>query len=56
MRERRHLVLGAPHAVYRDLEIPADKIVVDLWNFWPERAMPSRPNLPIPVAAGGVRS
>jgi len=29
------VVLGAPHSVYRDLQIPTDKIVVDVWNFWP---------------------
>jgi UDP-N-acetyl-D-mannosaminuronic acid dehydrogenase len=47
-------VLGAPHAAYRDLQIPADKIVVDIWNYWPERhAESSQP--PIPVAAGGSR-
>jgi UDP-N-acetyl-D-mannosaminuronic acid dehydrogenase len=29
------VVLGAPHSVYRDLEIPSDKLVVDVWGFWP---------------------
>jgi UDP-N-acetyl-D-mannosaminuronic acid dehydrogenase len=29
------VVLGAPHAVYRDLKIPAGKMVVDVWGFWP---------------------
>ena len=28
------IILGAPHAVYRDLRIPAEKIVVDVWDFW----------------------
>jgi UDP-N-acetyl-D-mannosaminuronic acid dehydrogenase len=28
------IVLGAPHAVYRNLRIPAGKKVVDIWNFW----------------------
>jgi UDP-N-acetyl-D-mannosaminuronic acid dehydrogenase len=28
------VILGAPHTVYRDLEIPADKFVIDIWNFW----------------------
>jgi len=28
------VVLGAPHSVYRDLRIPAEKIVVDVWGFW----------------------
>jgi UDP-N-acetyl-D-mannosaminuronic acid dehydrogenase len=28
------IVLGAPHREYRDLVIPDDKIVVDIWNMW----------------------
>jgi UDP-N-acetyl-D-mannosaminuronic acid dehydrogenase len=28
------IVLGAPHREYRDLQIPADKITVDIWNMW----------------------
>ena len=28
------IVLGVPHAVYRDLHIPPEKIVIDIWNFW----------------------
>lgn len=35
------IVLGAPHAVYRDLEIPSHKLLVDVWGFWPARE-PSR--------------
>lgn len=31
------VVLGAPHAVYRDLQIPSDKLVVDVWGFWHAR-------------------
>ena len=31
------VIIGAPHSVYRDLAIPADKIVVDVWGFWPAR-------------------
>lgn len=27
------IVIGAPHAVYRDLKIPANKIIVDVWGF-----------------------
>ncbi len=30
-------VLGAPHAAYRDLQISADKVVIDVWGFWPNR-------------------
>jgi hypothetical protein len=29
--------LGAPHAVYRDLQLPNHKVVVDVWGFWPNR-------------------
>jgi UDP-N-acetyl-D-mannosaminuronic acid dehydrogenase len=32
------VVLGAPHSVYLDLEIPTSKIVVDIWNFWKSRS------------------
>ena len=28
------LILGAPHAVYKDLELSGG-IVIDIWNFWP---------------------
>ncbi len=28
------IVLGAPHREYRDLAIPEEKIVVDIWNMW----------------------
>ncbi len=28
------IVLGAPHDEYRDLVIPPEKIVVDIWNMW----------------------
>jgi UDP-N-acetyl-D-mannosaminuronic acid dehydrogenase len=28
------IVLGAPHKEYRDLTIPAGKVVVDIWNMW----------------------
>jgi UDP-N-acetyl-D-mannosaminuronic acid dehydrogenase len=27
------IVIGAPHAVYRELEVPAGKPVVDVWGF-----------------------
>ncbi len=29
-------ILGAPHSVYQSLSFPADKQVVDVWNFWPK--------------------
>lgn len=28
------IILATPHAEYRNLPIPEDKIVVDVWNFW----------------------
>jgi hypothetical protein len=34
------IVLGAPHAAYRDLHFCDDKIVVDVWGFWPHRQRP----------------
>jgi UDP-N-acetyl-D-mannosaminuronic acid dehydrogenase len=29
------IILGAPHSVYKNLRIPPDKIVFDVWNFLP---------------------
>ena len=43
------IILGAPHSVYRDVTIPADKKVVDIWNFW-GRARTETPE-PVGVAA-----
>jgi UDP-N-acetyl-D-mannosaminuronic acid dehydrogenase len=48
-------VLGAPHAAYRDIEIPTDKILIDIWNYWLQRHAES-PKHPITAAAGGPRS
>jgi UDP-N-acetyl-D-mannosaminuronic acid dehydrogenase len=31
------IILGAPHATYRDLHFSGDKVVVDVWGFWPNR-------------------
>jgi len=31
------IILGAPHAAYRDLDLADDKVVVDVWGFWPNR-------------------
>jgi UDP-N-acetyl-D-mannosaminuronic acid dehydrogenase len=28
------IIVGAPHRAYRELFMPADKIVVDIWNIW----------------------
>jgi UDP-N-acetyl-D-mannosaminuronic acid dehydrogenase len=35
------LIVGAPHAAYRDIEISSDKVVVDPWNFFPARQFAS---------------
>jgi UDP-N-acetyl-D-mannosaminuronic acid dehydrogenase len=31
------IILGAPHAAYRDLHFSEEKMVVDVWGFWPHR-------------------
>jgi UDP-N-acetyl-D-mannosaminuronic acid dehydrogenase len=31
------IILGAPHAAYRDLHLGQNKIIVDVWGFWPNR-------------------
>jgi UDP-N-acetyl-D-mannosaminuronic acid dehydrogenase len=31
------IVLGAPHAIYRDIKLSQEKVVVDVWGFWPPR-------------------
>jgi UDP-N-acetyl-D-mannosaminuronic acid dehydrogenase len=41
IRQADILIVGAPHAVYRDLEIPAEKILIDPWNFFPARQLAS---------------
>ncbi|PWU03516.1 MAG: nucleotide sugar dehydrogenase [Candidatus Melainabacteria bacterium] len=33
--EAEVIILGAPHAVYADLQFPKEKIVVDVFGFWP---------------------
>jgi UDP-N-acetyl-D-mannosaminuronic acid dehydrogenase len=29
------IILGAPHGAYRDLHFAPEKVVVDVWGFWP---------------------
>ncbi|HUI83768.1 MAG TPA: nucleotide sugar dehydrogenase [Candidatus Binatia bacterium] len=41
LRKADIVIVGAPHAVYRELEIPEGKVVLDPWNFFPVRAMAS---------------
>ncbi len=31
------IILGAPHSLYRDLRMPPEKVVVDMWGYWPAR-------------------
>jgi UDP-N-acetyl-D-mannosaminuronic acid dehydrogenase len=31
------IILGAPHAVYRDLRFAPNQVCVDVWGFWPDR-------------------
>jgi UDP-N-acetyl-D-mannosaminuronic acid dehydrogenase len=35
------IIIGAPHQIYREVEIPEGKVVVDPWNFLPARALAS---------------
>jgi UDP-N-acetyl-D-mannosaminuronic acid dehydrogenase len=37
LRRADVIILGAPHAAYRDLPLSSDKVVVDVWGFWPNR-------------------
>ena len=30
------VILGTPHTVYKKLSIPKDKVMVDIWNFFPK--------------------
>ena len=41
IRKADIVIVGAPHAVYSDLEIPSEKIVIDPWNFFPARELAS---------------
>ena len=47
------LILGVPHTTYRDLHIPADKAVVDIWNFWKpvqvQQTKPAPADLKVPA-------
>ena len=36
------VIVGAPHAVYRDVGIPKEKIVVDAWSFLPVENSPQQ--------------
>jgi UDP-N-acetyl-D-mannosaminuronic acid dehydrogenase len=32
------VIVGAPHSIYRALQIPPDKVVVDVWGLWSTQA------------------
>jgi UDP-N-acetyl-D-mannosaminuronic acid dehydrogenase len=49
------IVLGAPHSAYHDVAIAPGKVVIDIWNFWPERRRESV-SPAMAVAAGENRS
>ncbi|MGC2404433.1 MAG: hypothetical protein WA510_31875, partial [Acidobacteriaceae bacterium] len=44
LRRADIFILGAPHSAYRNLHISSDKVIVDVWGFWPSR---------LETAAGG---
>ena len=50
LKEAEILVLGAPHKTYRDLQFSSDQVLVDMWNFWPDRRELAKPK------AFGVRA
>jgi UDP-N-acetyl-D-mannosaminuronic acid dehydrogenase len=41
------VILAVPHAAYRELQIPSEKVVIDIWNFWSS----ARNRPPEPVTA-----
>ena len=55
VRQADIIVLAAPHSAYRDLEISPDKVVIDIWNYWPERRRDSVQPA-VAVAAGEKHS
>jgi UDP-N-acetyl-D-mannosaminuronic acid dehydrogenase len=55
VRKADVIILGAPHSAYHDLEIPPGKMVLDIWNFWPERRREGMPRA-VAVAAGEKHS
>jgi UDP-N-acetyl-D-mannosaminuronic acid dehydrogenase len=55
IRQADIIVLGAPHSAYHDVAIAPSKVVIDIWNFWPERRRePVQPA--VAVAAGAKLS
>src|SRR5580698_4005914 len=41
IRKADVIIVGAPHAVYKEIDIPAGKVVLDPWNFLPARQLAS---------------
>jgi UDP-N-acetyl-D-mannosaminuronic acid dehydrogenase len=39
IRKADIVIVGAPHAIYRDLDIPSEKVVLDPWNFLPAKEL-----------------
>lgn len=45
------VILGAPHSVYRDLNIPVGKTVIDIWNFWDSTTRQASSEVPVAIEA-----
>jgi len=41
LRKADIVIIGAPHAAYREIDLAAEKLVVDPWNFLPARVLAS---------------
>lgn len=46
------VIIGAPHSAYRNLQIPPNKVLVDIWGFWNGR---DHKNSEQPVLVGSER-
>jgi UDP-N-acetyl-D-mannosaminuronic acid dehydrogenase len=42
------IILGAPHGAYRDLHFAPEKVVVDVWGFWPNAQKSATEGTPAP--------
>jgi UDP-N-acetyl-D-mannosaminuronic acid dehydrogenase len=38
IRESDAIVLATPHSEYKNLRIPPEKVVIDVWGYWQNRA------------------
>jgi UDP-N-acetyl-D-mannosaminuronic acid dehydrogenase len=50
LRRADIFILGAPHSAYKDLELPAGKLAIDIWRFWPDRKSALTPKPETPTA------